>query len=430
MEKLYHYIWKTKLIGNRLRDVDGNDIEILDPGTHNSDSGPDFFNSKVKINGIEWIGNVEIHVRASDWFRHRHEDDPAYRNVILHVVAVSDKRVTRKDGSLLPQLELTFPPDFFNRVATLTEETDRVRCEKWISSVPEFNKNDWLESLAVERLQEKAKKVLGLLDSMNGDWEQTCFVMLARGLGFGLNGDPFEMLAKSIPLKLLHRHSDNLLQLEAILFGQACMLDPTLHMFDEYFQLLCREYYFLSKKYGFRCLAPGLWKYSRTRPHNFPHRRIAMLANSCNGGFSLFGNLLDAGVDVETLTELFNLKAVGYWNDHFSFDGEEKQTSTELSRSSRTLLVINVAVPLLYAYAAKTGDLELAEKISALMMELPREKNAIVNHWETLGLLAKDASRTQALIHLKKEYCDKRKCMYCRFGHLLLREGAIRTSAG
>lgn len=426
MEELYHYIWKTKLIGSHIQDVDGNYIDIIDPGIHNNDSGPDFFNSKVKINGIEWIGNVEIHVRASDWFRHKHETDPAYNNVILHVVAVSDKRINRKDGSLLPQLQLTFPESFFRTVATLSEETDRVRCAEWIGNIPELNKKDWLESLALERLQEKASRALTLLKAMNGDWEQTCFVLLARGLGFGLNGEPFEMLAKSIPLKILHRHSDNLLQLEAILFGQASMLDPTCHIFDEYYQLLCREYYFLSKKYGLKCIPSGVWKYARTRPQNFPHRRIAVLAYSTFGGFSIFSRLHDAKNDIDKLIDIFDLKTEGYWKDHFSFDGNVSESPTALSRPSKILLVINVAIPLLYAYASSIGDLELAEKTAGLMLDLPSENNGIIKQWESLGFTAKDASRTQALIHLRKEYCDKKKCLYCRFGHLLLRQKVSR----
>lgn len=427
MEQLYHYLWQTKLKGTHYRDVSGLDIDVIDPGIHNHNSGPDFFNSKIRIDGIEWIGNVEIHEKASDWFRHGHDKDAAYDNVILHVVGVSDKRIHRVDGRLVPQIEFTLPENFFRTYATLSQGTEGIKCASTLQRVPDLNKNDWLESLFVERMQQKAQKVLEIHHQTGFDWEQTCFVLFARGLGFGLNGDPFEILAKSIPLRILHHHSDNLLQIEAILFGQAAMLDPTLYMFDEYFQQLCREYYFLSKKYGLKPMKQGLWKYSKTRPHNFPHRRLAFLASSAFGGFSLFSRLLEQVNPVtpnrcSQFEEVFDYKVEGFWYDHFSFDTKSGILPTEFSKSSKVLLAINVAIPLLYAYASKIGDTELGEKVIGLMTEFPAENNVITRQWDVLGFPSKDASRSQALLHLKKEYCDGNKCIYCRFGHLFLRQ--------
>lgn len=426
MEKLYHYLWKTGIRGFDFKDVDGHEIEVIDPGVHNHDSGPDFFNSKLRINGTEWVGNVEIHVKASDWYRHGHSDDPAYENVILHVVGVSDKRITRNDGSILPQIELTFPEKFFKTYLFLSESGGNVKCGSMLHSMPQLNKTDWLETLAVERIQQKAEKVKEMLSFTGGDWEQTCFIMLARGLGFGLNGDPFEMLGKSIPLRILHHHSDNLFQLEAILFGQAAMLDSSLHIFDDYYQGLCREYYFLARKYGLKPIRPGLWKYLRTRPQNFPHRRIALLAKATLGGFSKFSTLLESKDNLEKLVEVFEMKAEGFWSTHYDFDTETKNAPSELSRASRTLLVINVAIPLLYAYASSISDIETGERMLSLMQEIPAEHNTIVKQWGDLGFEAKDAARSQALIHLRKEYCDKNKCIYCRFGHHFLRKSAMR----
>ena len=427
MEQLYHYLWKTGIAGTSLKDVDGYDIEVLDPGVHNYDSGPDFFNSKLKINGVEWIGNIEIHVKASDWFRHGHSTDPAYENVILHVVAVSDKRIPRNDGSLIPQIELTLPEKFYQTYVSLSGNTDYVRCASMLSAVPALNRSDWLESLSVERLQHKAGRVKKLLDFTNGDWEQICFITLARALGFGLNGEPFEMLSKSLPLRILHHHSDNLFQIEALFFGQAAMLDSSVLIFNEYYQALCREYYFLARKYGLKPMRPGLWKYARTRPQNFPHRRIAMLAETTVDGFSLFSKLLEADCDLEKFKDIFALKAEGYWKEHFSFDSEPSDVPSELSYTSRILLIINVAVPLLYAFASSTGNLELGEKALNMMQDLPAESNSIVRLWKTMGIDVKDASGSQALIHLKKEYCEKNKCVYCRFGHYLLRQSASRS---
>ena len=426
MEKLYHYLWQTRIRGPYFKDVDGNDIEVIDPGIHNQDAGPDFFNSKLKIGDNEWVGNVEIHVKASDWYRHGHSEDPAYNNVILHVVAVSDKRVSRHDGSLIPQIELTFPEKFFHTYAFLCEENSSLKCASLLQSLPDINKTDWFERLAIERMQQKALKAKEIYASTNGDWEQTCFILLARGLGFGLNGDPFEMLAKSLPLRILHHHSDNLFQLEALLFGQAAMLDSSLHIFDEYYQGLCREYYFLARKYGLKPIQPGIWKYSRTRPQNFPHRRIAFLAAAALDGFSLFTQLKESGNDIQKLLDRFNFKLKGYWKEHYSFDTEIRSAPEELSRTSRLLLIINVVVPLLYAYASSIGNYDAGEKIVSMMQDLPPENNTITRQWNNVGIQINDASRSQALIHLRKEYCDKNKCIFCRFGHHFLRNSSVR----
>lgn len=413
------------MFGRRLKEAGGEDVVVIDPGRLNMDAGPDFFNSKIRIGDTEWAGNVEIHVKASDWYRHSHHENPAYDTVILHVVGVSDRRVTRSDGSLIPQVELTLPEDFFRTYSRLSMSADDVRCAPFLNTLSRLVVTDWLETLSVERLQAKSAKVLEIYRNCGNDWEQTCFIVFARALGFGLNGDPFEMLARSLPLKILHHHSDNPLQIQALLFGQAAMLDSSLHIFDEYYQLLCREYYFLARKYGLRPMRPGLWRYARTRPQNFPHRRIAFLAKACEGGFSLFSGILDCGCKEESLRQLFGWKLQGYWHDHFSFDVDSRFISDSLSESSVTLLIINAAVPLVYARGALHGDPDLSEKSLRLLSSLPAESNVVTRMWRQFGLTAEDALRSQALIHLKKEYCEPRKCLYCRFGHQALRRAVV-----
>lgn len=416
------------MFGRTLTDCDGRSIEVIDPGRLNTDSGPDFFNSKIRADGTEWAGNIEIHVKASDWHRHGHQNDPAYDSIILHVVGVADQRIHRSDGSLIPQVVMTMPENFFRTFSTLQTETDTIRCASAIPDIPSITAIDWLETLAIERIQAKSDKIKETYAACGNDWEQTCFITLARGLGFGLNGDPFEMLARSIPLKILHHHSDTPHQLQAILFGQAAMLDSSLHIFDEYYQLLCREYYFLARKYGLRPMRAGLWKYARTRPQNFPHRRLAFLSKACEGGFALFSKLIAANGDELESRKLFDWHIEGYWQSHFSFDTEIKTQSDTLSQASITLLLINVVAPLLYTYGAMRGNPELAEKGLDLLSSLPAESNAIIREWQRCGLSASDAMRTQALIHLRKEYCDRRKCLYCRFGHQLLSYSAGRPS--
>lgn len=429
MEKLYHNLWKSKLLRKQLFDTEGNEIEVIDPGLHNHDSGPDFFNSKIKIGGTEWVGNIEIHVKASDWFRHKHDKDPAYDSIILHVVGVSDMIIHRADGSPIPQLELTFPEKFFQNLSSLSSQTDGIKCGELVPQLPPIIKTDWLESLYIERLQEKSLRIKELLELTGNNWEQTCFIVLSRALGFGLNGQPFEMLAKSIPLTYLHHHSDSSLQLQALLFGQAAMLDSSVNIFDEYYQTLCREYYFLARKYNLRPLRPGLWKYSRTRPQNFPHRRIAWLATLCQNGFSLFSRIMDNAGDPEGLKQLFELHLEGYWANRYSF-GERHQASASksLSDSSINSLIINVAVPLIYVYASITGNPEMGEKAVNILSELPPENNSIIRMWKSVGFSPADAEQTQSLIHLKKNYCDNRKCMFCRFGNFLLRKPLVATN--
>lgn len=413
------------MFGQRLRETDGVDIEVIDPGKHNPDSGPDFFNSKIRINGTEWVGNVEIHVKASDWYRHGHDSDPAYENVILHVVGISDKRVKRIDGSVIPQAEIHFPENFYKTVAALTEEIDMVRCAPNLHEISPLSITDWLETLAIERLQVKAQRVLDIYHQTEGDWEQATFVVLARALGFGLNSDPFEMLARNLPIRILHHHSDNLFQLQAILFGQAGLLDSSLHIFDEYYQGLCNEYYFLARKYGLRPMRPGMWKFSKTRPQNFPHRRIAYLARLVEGGFSLFSKIIESRKDEEKLKKLFEVELDDYWHSHYTFDTDERFISDRLSTSSINIILINLVAPMIFAYSAKIGDPSLSESAIDILMGLPPENNSIIRQWKILGLNSDNAMRSQALLHLRKEYCDGRKCLYCRFGCYLLRKASL-----
>lgn len=426
MEKLYQYLWKHRMLGRELRLDDGTEVEIVSPGVLNTDAGPDFSNAKVRIGGMLWVGNVEIHVRASDWYRHGHDTDDAYDSVMLHVVAVGDRFVTRRDGTVIPQLTATFPEDFFRIYAALSDNISGIRCQHHLQGVSRLVLEDWLETLAVERMQVKARRILNERDNLGGDWERTCFVTLARALGFGLNSEPFEMLARSVPLGFLQRHSDNLMQIEAILFGQAGMLDTSIHIFDEYYQQLCREYYFLARKYDLRPLRRDVWKYARTRPQNFPHRRIALLAKTLYGGFSLLSRLLAAGGDEKQTRELLQWELDGYWLSHSDFDRETPAGASALGAGSVDLLMINLAAPMIYAYAAARGDMDKAEEALGLWLRLQPEKNMYVRQWRQLGLLCDNAMRSQALLQLRKQYCDVGDCLGCRIGHWLLRAGVGR----
>ncbi|MDE6511173.1 MAG: DUF2851 family protein, partial [Muribaculaceae bacterium] len=250
MEEIFQLLWQSRMLGLSFPLEGGGNVRVLDPGTLNRDAGPDFFNAKVKIDGRTWAGNIEIHMKASDWHRHGHDSDPAYDNVILHVVAVSDTRIRRGDGSEIAQMRVVLPENFYKTFAYLTGANPEIRCAARLHQVDSMRRADWMETLSVERLQRKAARIEETLRNSHGDWNKACFLTLARALGFGLNGIPFEMLAQSIDLNHLRRHSDNILQMEAIFFGQAGMLDPTLHTADRRYQLMTREYLFLARKYS------------------------------------------------------------------------------------------------------------------------------------------------------------------------------------
>ena len=425
MEMLYQYLWKHRMMGRELVTVQGEPVAILSPGKLNTDAGPDFSAARVRIGGTEWAGNVEIHVKASDWFRHHHDEDPAYDSVILHVVAVSDRRVHRPDGTEIPQVAVAFPESFFRMYARLADKISDVACEGLIGNLPPIVIDDWVATLSVERMQMKATRVLDTCKGMGGDWERACFITLARALGFGLNSEPFEMLARSLPLNIAMHHSDNLLQLEALLFGQAGMLDSSVHIFDEYYQTLCREYYFLARKYGLRPMRSDLWKYSRTRPQNFPHRRIAILARTLLGGFSILSRLLEEArknaFDSDAVRPMFDWQLDGYWLTHSGFDADGIRQPRALSQASVGLLIINFVAPVLYAYGAGHADPDLAEKGLDLWWDLRPESNAIIRRWAMAGISCDCAARSQALLQLRKEYCDRGRCLDCRIGHSLLR---------
>lgn len=412
------------MFGSRLVTTEGTEVEILHPGKHNNDAGPDFSNARVRFdNSEEWAGNVEIHVKASDWYHHNHHTDINYQNIILHVVGVNDSSAKRADGTPIPQVCVYPPRGFYERYAALAEKIDAPRCLPMIPEIPALNRRDWIDTLGIERMQAKAEYIRHLLEANGGDWQQSIFILIARALGFGLNSLPFELLAKSLPLNFLMRHRDNQLQIEAMVFGQAGFLDPSVIPTDSYYQLLCREYAFLQKKYGLAPIKPGLWKYMRTRPLNFPHRRLAILASMICSGMQFLDVFLEAGGNTDKLSSLFEFEASDYWKTHFNF-GQESTTPLPISLSAGSVrvILINTAAPFYYAYGAVTADPDIAEKGIDLWEELYPEKNSVVGLWSGAGLAPVNAMESQALLQLSREYCEKGRCLECRFGHYLLRK--------
>lgn len=418
------YVWKHRLW--RSEDMvtnTGKKVRVVDPGLLNTDAGPDFFNAKIEIDGHMWVGNVEMHYRATDWKRHHHDSDKAYDSVILHVVAKDDAPVRRTNGELIPQLVLEVSPQFNADYASLVGATIEVPCATKIKQVPHLTIVEWVEGLAFERLHGKVERIHQLLDSFNGSWEDVCYVTLARNFGFGINNDAFERLARRTPLRLLGKHSDSVLQIEALLFGQAGMLDAQKPGMDSYYNQLCTEYAFLSNKFQLTPMEKESWKLFRIRPQNFPYRRIAMLAQFIEGGFRMMNRILEAEGEKE-MRALFEVELSGYWTKHYTFGKPNERATSTLSRSSIDIILINTVAPLLYAYGELTGNYEMTDKAIKLLEDLRAESNSIVSHFVAYGIDCPDALTSQALVQLKREYCDARKCIYCKIGHHLLSKAA------
>lgn len=426
MEKLMQYVWQHRLWRpGPMATTDGRRLQVLDPGLLNNDAGPDFFNAKVSIDGHTWAGNVEIHVHASDWYRHGHDHDRAYDSVILHVVGHDDTPVKRPDGHVIPQFAMPCTPDFNRHYRALVDNAaTELPCATMIASLDRLHIIDWLDSLSHQRIYDKTDRILATLDRNRGDWEETCYVTIARALGFGTNSDPFERLASGLPLKFMGKHSDSPLAVEALLFGRSGLLDDAPS--SPYADRLRSEYAFLSHKFSLVPTSPLGWRMARMRPPNFPHRRIAFLASLITGGFKMMERLL-AVREPEDARRLFDRPLTGYWRRHYSFSPVDAgKDVSAMSRQSINVLTINAVVPLMYAYGLYSGDTALRQRAVGLLQSLPPEKNSIIELFNRAGVPAEDAFTTQALIQLRRTCCETRKCLYCRIGHRMLASRATR----
>lgn len=415
------FVWQHRLgVDTNTLTADGRRVRIIDQGRLNTDAGPDFFNASVQIGDETWAGNVEIHVRASDWYRHHHDTDPAYDSVILHVVQHDDAPVYRKNGTVIPQMVMHCSPDAAKRCNMLLNHAPTtLPCVNTIKSLPHIYHTDWLTALAMERLYKKSTRILDIVAQTGGHWEGAAYVTLARGLGFGLNSEPFETLAKNLPLKFLNRHHDELQTVEALLFGQAKLIPDPSDGENPYASRLRMEFDFMARKFGLSPV-PLSWKMARTRPQNFPHRRLALLAQMIHQGFYLVGKLDDART-IDDMRGLFNVELTGFWTNNYTFARKGGGcTPRALSRASIDTLIINVAIPLLHARATSRGDLDGMSRCAELLEQLGSEENSIVRLFAEAGVESTDAFTSQALIELRREYCEKKKCIYCRFGHRML----------
>jgi len=418
-EEFLIYLWKYQLLNNDLTTTGGLPVRVIQPGERNLDSGPDFFNGRIKIGNTIWAGNIEVHVSSSDWYRHHHEKDIAYDNIILHVVYQNDRAVYRKNREPIPCLELKdkFNINILKNYHQFLTLNQWIPCEKMIGEVNHFDLLAWLDSLMAERLEDKAKLIENELSLTQHDFQEVFYRKLARNFGFKTNGDPFAMLAQSLPLHILAKHKGQPLQIEALLFGQAGMLNRKFK--DDFPNKLKNEYSFLAQKYNLQPVDPKLWKFMRLRPANFPTIRISQFAQIIYRSSALLNKILETP-KLNDVTGFLNVNASEYWNTHFLFDKKANNRKKTLGMASINLIIINTIIPFLFVYGKHKADNSLQDKALSWLEQLKPESNAITKRFAQLGVSPKNALQSQALIELKQKYCDNIRCLDCRIGHILL----------
>ena len=424
MEQLIHYVWKHKLFPlKELTTSDGRLVEVIDPGLHNHNAGPDFFNAKIRINGNLWVGNVEIHDKSSDWYQHGHDNDSRYDNVILHVASLLDTEVMNTHGQYIPQIQLEVPQYVKDNYAELIKTDEYPPCFKVIPQLSQLTVHSWMAALQTERLERKTSDIRRRVEQCNGSWEDAYFITLSRNYGFGINGDVFEQWAHNIPLSAVGHHRDDLFQIEAIFMGQAGLLEldaiPEYYqkeaLNDGYFARLRNEYQYLAHKFSLHPIDFKLWRFLRLRPQNFPHIRISQLANLYYQQKASLSQLVECET-IDQLKSVLKSQVTPYWETHYTFGSTSSRSEKHLSYGSVNLLMINTAIPMLFAYGRHKEKEVLCDRAFDFLEQLKPENNHIIRMWQQVGLNVRSAGDSQALIQLKNEYCDKRDCLRCRFG--------------
>lgn len=416
-EKLLQFIWRYQLIDPaRLFTTAGEQVKIFHPGVHNIDTGPDFSMAKVCIGDTVWVGHVEIHLKTSYWKKHHHDHDPKYRNVTLHVVYEHDCEIQQN----IPVIELrdVINSSIIDQYRNIMYHKGWIPCERLIGAIDDFRFRNGLPALAVERLHQKAERVLQRLRINQHNWEETLYHSVAYAYGLKINADTFEKLAQSLPLTIIARHKNNLQQIEAMLFGQAGFLQPTLK--DDYSRALSKEYAFLRKKYRLQPLQVHEWQFFRLRPLAFPTVRIAQFAHFLYHSVHLFSKIKEL-TNITDLEKLFQTGVSNYWHEHYRFDELSVRSDKRLGKTTIRLILINSIIPALFAYGQYLNDASLRERALGLLEQLPPETNAMLHKWASLRYAPKNALESQAMLELKHNYCDRKRCLHCHVGTHLLR---------
>lgn len=420
-EDLLHYVWRFQRFDlHNLQTTEGESIQVQQTGEHNHNAGPDFLNARIKIGSTIWAGNVEMHLNSSDWIKHQHQTDKAYENVILHVVLEEDEIIHRQNGSRIPCLLLKkrIPTKLSKIYQKLLHNEFWIPCQHHFYEVGDMTKVLWLDRLLVERLESKIIVIENLLKENTNNWETTFYQVLARNFGVKVNAEPFERLAKSLPLPILGKHKSNLFQIEALLFGQSGLLQDDFE--DDYPKRLQKEFNFLQKKYQLTPLQKSNWRFLRMRPANFPTIRIAQFAQLVFQSVHLFSKVL-AVKNVKEIENMFELKLSNYWQTHYVFDKLSVKRNKSLGKNAIHLFVINTIAPFLFLYGRSRDNDDYKDIAFRLLEELKPENNSIITKWKELGMEPDSAYQTQALLQLKNVYCDRKRCLECGIGNSILK---------
>ncbi|MGO4920879.1 DUF2851 family protein [Maribacter spongiicola] len=419
-EDLLHFIWKFKKYPiNGLISTMGESVRVLATGAHNHLSGPDFFNAQVELNGQLWAGNVEIHIKSSDWYAHNHQEDSNYDNVILHVVWEDDVSVFRKDGSEISTLSLQnyIPLNMLETYQQLFDSKNYkfINCEREFNGVDPFTKNNWLDRLFIERLEQKSIFVSQLLEQTNNNWEQVLFLMLLKTFGSKINGEVFVEIGKSIDFSIIRKLHQKPLELASLLFGQANLLN---NVYDEdgYYKDLIREYSFLKHKFTLFSVFKSP-EFFRLRPPNFPTIRLAQLSAIYAQNNNLFHELIEN--ETPNFSEILNVETAVYWDTHFNFGKISKKSKKRLTDSFLNLLLINTILPLKFSYQRYKGNVDY-ETLFKMMSVVKKEENSIIANFEKLGAPIDNAKDSQTYLQLYNNYCKKDKCLDCAVGASLM----------
>jgi len=421
-EDFLHYVWQFRSFDQlKLFCANGEDLKILQTGLHNKNAGPDFSGAKIKIGETTWVGNVEIHIKSSDWKKHNHQNDAAYDSVILHVVYHHDCEIFRDDGTLLPVLVLKdkISEILINRFEKLYYNLNDFPCMHQIRYVDELTIHSLLSRILIERLEMKSRAVSEVLSQLHGNWDETFYRFLARNFGFKVNALPFEMLAKTVSQSLYAKHKGSAFQIEALIFGAAGFLDS--QFTEQYPNDLSAEFGFLRKKYALNSLPSATWKFLRMRPQNFPTLRLAQFAALVVQSSHLFSRILETP-DVKQLRSLFeNLPVHTFWQSHYHFKKSSKLVNTQLGRAAINNILSNTVAVFLFAYGRETASQVYVERALSLLELLPAEENIIVKQYRAAGISLERAASSQAVLHLRNEYCNAKKCLSCSIGVKLMK---------
>jgi hypothetical protein len=420
-EEFLHFIWQYQKFNTAaLTTTEGDLIQIISQGEINTNSGPDFFNAKIRIGDTIWVGNVEIHINSSAWIAHKHQNDSAYNNVILHVVYQNDKIILDQRGNEIPCFELAGKIQYhlLQNYQNMMASKGKLACENSISTIDAFTKNGCKENLAIERLERKVDEIQQLLVTSKGDWEEVSYKMLLRVFGQEVNKEPFITLSQYLPYHIL-RKQDSFLQIEALIFGVSGFLSEKN---DTHAISLQNEFLYLQKKYGFKTMDKEQWKFMRMRPGNFPTVRLAQLVSLIDQN-RRFLRLLIEESDLKTSKTNFLIRVEGYWKEHYSFGKRWSKTNVQMGQSFLNHMYINAFIPLLFAYSKDCDDSQLQEKSINWLQEIPGEKNRIVSMFQAHGFEANNAMDSQGIIQLFRNYCEPKKCLNCAIGYKILNKG-------